>query len=252
MTKMTVLYAVFVALHLPRSSSAGTPAPTRRAGRPSSSAGPRSAASAPLGRGRRRSAGRLAACSGCSRPLADVAGGLPVAGLARLRRLVGGRRAGRHRPHRRGLPALRERPHLRRRSPATAIGALFLVRARGGHLRVVAELALAVRLVTQLRAVVGAPLVGAAAVRRHVRRCSSRRPGAASRAATSAPGMLAARPGTGHRIARGWPTPSRSACGCTRRCCWPGPSRSAVTGPGARRRSAQHRRHARLRRRPGR
>ena len=96
MTKLTVLYAVFVALMFAGRWSAGTPAARRSPGTPSCSAAPR--------RPRRLLAAAVlvggvgvACCVGLLAAVADVAGGLPVAGSLAVRGLLGRDRAGRGR-----------------------------------------------------------------------------------------------------------------------------------------------------------
>ena len=105
-------------------------APRRHRDRPGRAAWPRRSSS---GAGISLGVGLLAA-------LADIAGGLPVAGSLAFGASWAGHRPGRDRAHRRRLPALRQRAHLRddrRRRPRRAVRAA----RRGGHLGVVAELA---------------------------------------------------------------------------------------------------------------
>ena len=193
MTKMTVLYAVFVALLF---LVARTPAHPHRGGVRTGRAARRHRHRARRATAR-RGVGR--ACS--SRSCVGAAGRARrhrrrPAGrrLARLRRLVGRHRAGRDRPDRGGVPALRQLAHLRRdrwRRPRRAVPGA----GGGGHVGPVAQLALPVRLGDAAARLVGPALVGAAALRR------SRPPALVGLAQVLrgrrdlGSGMLAARPG---------------------------------------------------------
>ena len=173
MTKMTVLYAVFVALlflvartpaHPHRGGERTGRAARRHGDRPRRAAGGRGRSGAAVAR---RGVGLLAALVEHRRWAARRR-------LARLRRLVGGHRPGGGQASRRWRASSR-----RARAPAPriaggGIGVLFLVRAVGDTSASVAELALAVRLVDPAACLVGPAVVGAAALRRSRSSDSSR------------------------------------------------------------------------------
>ena len=115
MTKLTVLYAVVVALLVLVAGPAGTPAARRRPAAPSCSAAPRSAATRLLTAALLEGAARRPAASGvlaAGRPTSPAA--CRSTGSPRVRGVLDRHRAGRGRADRAGLPARRQQPHLRR------------------------------------------------------------------------------------------------------------------------------------------
>ncbi len=128
MTKMTVLYAVFVAVMLLFVVRRHTRL-DEEGGQAELIGGAAMTAAAPLLRGHHLRRRRLAG-PGAARRRRQRRRRPPVARVARLRCVLGGRRSGRHGAHRRGLPALAERAHVRGHRVA-AIGALFVLRAVG-------------------------------------------------------------------------------------------------------------------------
>ena len=195
MTKMTVLYAVFVAVMLLFVVRRHT-----RAGRGGRAGG--------ADRRRRDDRGRAAACGdrrsapasrwslGLLAAAANVAGGLPVARVARLRCLAGPASVSSAPGSPRVACQLSPSARTCAAIASAAIGVLFVAPRRRGHdRRVVAELALAVRLEHPAAGLRRHPLVGAAAVRRLAGGLVAGAPARCSAAATSAPASSPPRPG---------------------------------------------------------
>ena len=147
MTKMTVLYAVFVALMFLVVVRRHTRS-EEESGRAELLGGTAIGRDALLAAAVRRGRARRARRSACSRRVADIAGGLPVAGsLAFGASWVGDSGWSRSALTARVPASSRRAPHLRRRSPAAALGGLYVLRAVGDVGAEWLSLALAVRLV---------------------------------------------------------------------------------------------------------
>ena len=242
MTKMTVLYAVFVALMF---AGRRTPAHPRRGGvRPGRAARrhrhrPRRAAR----RGRASRAPSLAVGSACWPRSSTSPAACRSAGRC-VRRILGRHRPGRDRVHRAWPASCRRARAPAPASPARRIGVLFVLRAVGDvGARWLSWLS-PFGWNTQLRAWTRPPLVGAAAVRRRSRSPSSRPPRCSARAATSAPGCSPPGPGPRRLAAAGRRDRAEPAAAH--------PDAGRLDGRrgrarhGARRDRAQHRRPARL------
>ena len=139
---------------------------------------------------------------------ANVAGGLPVAGSLAFGASWAGVGSRRHRPHRRGVPALAERAHVRSHRVGGDRRTVRPARGRRHDRRVMAELALAVRLEHPVARLRRHPMVGAAAVHRRWPSGSSWSPARLRSRRDLGAGIVAPRPGpaTARRV---WPTPSR-------------------------------------------
>ena len=192
MTKLTVLYAVFVALLFLVLVRRHTRT-EEESGRAELLGGTAVGRDAQLAAAVLESV-LVALALGVLAAVACVAGGLPVTGLGRLRRVVGRRLVGGHRRHRGGLPAVGERAHLRR--PRWGGPRLLLPAAGGRRHRPRLDLvALAVRLVHPAERVVRPALVGAAARPRRWGWCWCSPPSGCSQVRDLGSGLVDARPG---------------------------------------------------------
>ena len=192
MTKLTVLYAVFAALLFLVLVRRHTRT-EEESGRAELLGGTAIGRDAPLAAAvARGGAGRARA----RRPRGRGVGRCRAPGrrVRRLRCVLGRRLVGRDRADRGGLPGLGERPHVRRggrRRSRLPLRPPHHRRHRPG----LGVVALAVRLVDAAARVVRPALVGAAAVPRPRRRCSSSPPSGCGSVATSAPGWWPPGPG---------------------------------------------------------